>query len=112
MSNIIKIDDCKYNNLFSFGNEILNEVLPEKRINFCWKKCSNELSINYVNSDFINIDSSITKFISQSANLLLENGFNINKNKFHVDFHRYYINNEIYKSLRKFGNEMDKYLAE
>jgi len=98
MNNIIKIDDSKYYNLLSFGSEILNKVLPAKLLNFDYKKCSNESSNNFVNSDFININSSITKFISQSANLLLEKGFNINKNNFHVDFHRYYLNNESYET--------------
>ena len=98
MSNIIKIDDSKYNNLLIFGSEILNKVLPAKLLNFDYKKCTNESNNNFINSDFIKINSNITNFINQSADLLLENGFKINKNNFHVDFHRYYINNEKYET--------------
>ncbi len=98
MSNIIKIDDSKYNNLLDFGSKILNKVLPAKFMNFDYKKCTNQSTNNFTNSDFIEIDSNITNLISQSADLLLENGFKINKNIFHVDFHRYYINNEKYET--------------
>jgi hypothetical protein len=99
MNYIIKtINSDKYNELFNFGNTILNSILPAKFINFDYKKYTNESANNYVNSDFINADNDIIKFVNKSTNILLENGFNINKNKFHVDFHRYYINNKNYES--------------
>ena len=71
MNYIIKLDDSKYNNLLNFGSKILNKVLPPKLINFDYRKCTNEPNNNFINSDFIEIDGNITKFISESADLLL-----------------------------------------
>ena len=98
MNYIIKLDDNKYNNLLGLGREILDKVLPPKFMNFDYKKYINESTDNFTNFDFIKIDSNITNLISKSADLLLENGFKINKNIFHVDFHRYFINNKKYET--------------
>ena len=68
MSNIIKIDDCKYNNLLSFGGKILNKVLPPKLINFDYKKCTNESNNNFI-KQLQNIYSNIANQIVKSLNI-------------------------------------------
>ena len=96
-----------YEDIFCLGCDIIQNVLGiNRKHTFEWKKCTNEKNTSS-NSDFINPSKNIFYFVSKIANILKNNGYNINETTFHIDFHRYNLFGE--KFITELGWHEDDY---
>lgn len=86
--------------IFNIGKNILDDVLGvDRKKVFEWKKCTNEDGLNL--KMFVDPSKSIRDFVLRVSRILTENGFQIDSNNYHIDFHRYNL------SGKKYSSELD-----
>ena len=93
MSLKLQVLHNEYSNLFELGKIMLNNVFGIRRTEtFEWKDFTNQQTSTIFKQDNINI------FLSTISEILKKNGFIIDDNHYHLDFHRYNLFGEKYSS--------------
>ena len=103
----LKIITDNYKKELKLGKKILSDLLPDETTDsFRWIKCTSDTNVNDMfnisrqikERGFIPCSLEIKKLLHMSSKILKNNGFEIDENHYHIDFHRYNLTGKHLKS--------------